>query len=164
MPIKRNQSFFDMDKEFVLQHLETQVSGLSEREASDRLHRLGPNTIESEKKISLLHRIVNQQKNVMVLILTVAAAIALLVGDVKSTLIVVAVIVMNTILGVAQESKAELLLNIEKCSVYARVSPEHVTQLKWQEWLITIVASLMIIPLVDLQKWATAKFRIRKNL
>ena len=102
-----NQSFFIMDKESVLKHLETQASGLSEREASDRLHRLGPNTIESEKKINLLHRIVNQLKNVMVLILTVAAAIALLVGDVKSTLIVVAVIVMNTVLGVAQESKAE---------------------------------------------------------
>ena len=102
-----NQSFFNMDKESVLKHVETQALGLSEREASDRLHRLGPNTIESEKKISLLHRIVNQLKNVMVLILTVAAAIALLVGDVKSTLIVVAVIVMNTVLGVAQESKAE---------------------------------------------------------
>jgi P-type Ca2+ transporter type 2C len=102
-----NPSFFNMDKESVLKQLETQVSGLSEREASDRLHRLGPNTIESEKRISLLRRIVNQLKNVMVLILTVAAAIALLVGDIKSTLIVVAVIIMNTVLGVAQESKAE---------------------------------------------------------
>jgi uncharacterized membrane protein len=39
-----------------------------------------------------------------------------------------------------------------------------VTQLKWEEWLITIVASLMIIPLVDLQKWVTVKFSIRKDL
>lgn len=40
----------------------------------------------------------------------------------------------------------------------------NVTQLKWEEWLITIVASLMIIPLVDFQKWVTAKFSIRKSL
>ena len=102
-----NPAFFSMDKESVLKHLETQVSGLSEQEASDRLHRFGPNSIESEKKISLLRRIINQLKNVMVLILTAAAAIALLVGDIKSTLIVIAVVVMNTVLGVVQESKAE---------------------------------------------------------
>jgi len=39
----------------------------------------------------------------------------------------------------------------------------NVTHLKWEEWLITIVASLMIIPLVDLQKWLTAKFSIRQS-
>ncbi len=104
---KPNQSFFTTGKEDVLHQLETQVSGLSEQEASDRLGRFGPNSIQSEKKISLFRRILNQLKNVMVLILCVAAVIALFVGDVKSTLIVVAVVIMNTILGVAQESKAE---------------------------------------------------------
>jgi Ca2+-transporting ATPase len=99
-----------MDKESVMKHLETQMSGLSELEAADRLRRLGPNTIEQEKKISLLRRIINQLTNVMVLILTVAAIIALLVGDIKSTIIVAAVIIMNTILGVAQESKAEMAI------------------------------------------------------
>jgi Ca2+-transporting ATPase len=38
-----------------------------------------------------------------------------------------------------------------------------VTQLNWEEWLITIVASIMIIPIVDLQKWITAKFNKRKK-
>lgn len=105
-----NPSFYNMDKESVMKHLETQMSGLSELEAADRLRRLGPNTIEQEKKISLLRRIINQLTNVMVLILTVAAIIALLVGDIKSTIIVAAVIIMNTILGVAQESKAEMAI------------------------------------------------------
>lgn len=99
--------FFNMNTTDVLKHLGTRVMGLSEQEARERQLRFGLNKIAVEKKTSLARRFVNQLTNVMVLILSIAAVIALLVGDYKSTLIIVAVIIMNAILGIVQESKAE---------------------------------------------------------
>ena len=126
---QQKPSFFNMDKDSVLKKLATQVSGLSEQDAADRLSRLGRNTIESEKRISLLRRIINQMTNVMVLILAIAAVIALMVGDVKSTLIVVAVLIMNAALGVAQESKAEKAIE----SLRNLTSPDAVVRRDGQE-------------------------------
>lgn len=119
---QRTTLVYGMEQEAVLAHFDTRLSGLSEHEAVDRLHRFGHNLLEVEKKISLFQRVISQMKNVMVLILTIAAGVALLVGDLKSALIVAAVIIMNTILGVVQENKADKAID----SLKKLASPEAV--------------------------------------
>lgn len=102
--------FYTMDIEKVYEHFGTGRLGLTEAEADNRRQLYGLNKIKKGKQRTLLEKVWDQLRNVMVLILLVAAVIALLVGDAKSTLIIVFVVIMNTILGVIQESKAEKAL------------------------------------------------------
>jgi P-type Ca2+ transporter type 2C len=93
--------------EEIYQILETGQFGLSETEAEKRRERYGLNAISKGKKRTLLKKIWEQLNNIMFLVLTVAAIIALFAGDTKSTVIIAIVVVMNTILGIIQEGKAE---------------------------------------------------------
>lgn len=99
--------FFTMDTSEVMRYLDTQEVGLAEQEVKRRQEQYGANKLPRSKKISLIRRFINQLMNIMVLILSLAALVALLVGDYKSTIIIAVVVIMNSILGVLQESKAE---------------------------------------------------------
>ncbi|HBQ63683.1 MAG TPA: ATPase, partial [Clostridiales bacterium] len=108
------QPFHVMAQNEVLQKLNTEASGLTEEEASRRLKQYGSNRMAQVHRRSLVLRIFDQLLNVMVLILSIAAIISLIVGDVKSTAIIAFVIIMNTVLGVIQESRAEKALEALK--------------------------------------------------
>ena len=112
--------FFTMNANEVMQHLGADEMGLTQHEAKRRHEQYGPNKLPKPKKISLARRFLNQLLNIMVLILTLAALVALLVGDYKSTIIILAVIIMNSILGVLQENKAEKAID----SLQDLASPE----------------------------------------
>lgn len=87
--------------------LNSREAGLSEAEAEERLGIYGKNVISRGKKRNLVSKIWEQLNNIMFLVLAVAAVIALFAGDIKSTIIIAFVIVMNTVLGLIQEGKAE---------------------------------------------------------
>ena len=99
-----------MDVGQVYEILGTGSDGLTEEEAGQRRAQYGPNKISQGKKRTLPEKIREQLANVMVLILAAAAGIALIAGDVKSTVIIAVVVAMNTILGIIQEGKAEKAL------------------------------------------------------
>lgn len=103
--------FHTMDIEKVFEYLETGKQGLTETEAEKRRKLYGSNEIIKGKNRTLIKKLWDQIKNIMTLILSIAAIIALFAGDAKSTLIIVFVIIMNSILGVIQESKAEKALD-----------------------------------------------------
>nr|WP_320027337.1 calcium-translocating P-type ATPase, PMCA-type [uncultured Acetobacterium sp.] len=96
-----------METEKLYECLETGKSGLTETEAESRRQLYGSNKINKGKKRTLVKKIWEQLNNIMVLILSVAAIIAFFAGDIKSTIIIIFVIIMNTILGLVQEGKAE---------------------------------------------------------
>ena len=81
--------------------------GLSEEEASRRLEQFGPNELEEAEKPSLLQLIFDQFKNFIVIVLIVAAVVAALLGDYIEAAAIVAIVVLNALLGVVQERKAE---------------------------------------------------------
>ncbi len=108
--------------ESVMAQLETSASGLTSQQAAQRLQQYGPNKLKEAEKISAFRRFLNQLKDPMLIILMVAAAVSagntlidfarvsdlahLSEGLVEVGIIVV-VVLLNAILGVIQESKAE---------------------------------------------------------
>ncbi|MEA1977728.1 MAG: HAD-IC family P-type ATPase, partial [Chloroflexota bacterium] len=81
--------------------------GLSEEEARRRLEQFGPNELEEAEKPSLFRLILEQFKNFIVIVLIVAALAAALLGDYIEAAAILAIVVLNAILGVVQERKAE---------------------------------------------------------
>src|SRR3989338_11616782 len=81
--------------------------GLTEPNAQQRFETLGPNTPPIRKGLSLLKLFLKQFKDFMVLVLLSVSLISLWIQDIKDFIIIMAVVVINTILGFLQEYKAE---------------------------------------------------------
>lgn len=94
-----------------------QRTGLDEEEVQQRLASLGPNELQKPKKESLVARIFKQLADPMIILLIVAAAISGVTGylqgegDIADVVIILFVVLINTVLGVAQEAKAEQALD-----------------------------------------------------
>ena len=97
--------------EEVFKEVQSSPSGLSSQEAASRLEKYGANTLQEGKKKSLLEKFVDQFKDFMILVLLVAAVVSMFAhqGDPDPTdaIIILAVVLLNAVLGVFQESKAE---------------------------------------------------------
>ena len=97
----------------VLQELGVGAEGLSSAQAKERLEKYGPNKLKEVEKPTLLQRFIAQLKDPMLIILMVAAAVSALTGMLSGenewaeVIIIMAVVLLNAILGVVQESKAE---------------------------------------------------------
>ncbi len=96
----------------VLSDIQSSVDGLSSAEAEARLLKNGKNKLAEGKKDSLLKRFVDQLMDPMILILLAAAAISGVLAVVEGesmtdVVIILAVVIINAVLGVYQESKAE---------------------------------------------------------
>lgn len=108
----------------ILAQLESDGSkGLTAAEAEQRLKELGPNTITEERKESLLQKFLNQFKDFMVLILIAASVVSGLLGELADAIIIIAIVIINAILGVYQEGKAEKAIeSLQKMSApHARI-------------------------------------------
>lgn len=104
--------YYCEDSQQVLQELNSQKSGLTEKEAAERLLQNGANEVKSGEGKSLLRRFAEQVADPMIVILLAAAAIsgvlAVLENDsFADVIIILAVVLINAVLGVYQESKAE---------------------------------------------------------
>lgn len=115
--------FHTLDANTALEQLGAGLEGLTEAEVQKRRQIYGGNILEQEKKKGLVQKFFEHFKSVMVVILLAAAFIALIVGDYKSTAIILFVVIMNAVLGVFQESKAEKALEALKSmsSPYCKV-------------------------------------------
>ena len=88
--------------------LETDPSkGLSSEEARRRLGEYGPNIVEEARRRTLLDALAEQFKSVLVIILLVAAAISLWMGETTDAASITAIIVFMAVMGVVQEYRAE---------------------------------------------------------
>ena len=96
----------------VLQHVSSTPSGLSPQEASLRYEKNGPNKLDEAKKKSLVRRLLDQFADPMILILIAAAIISGVTAAIEGefptdVIIIMLVVIINAVLGVFQESKAE---------------------------------------------------------
>ena len=96
----------------VLAELGTSVHGLSGKEAAERLARYGQNKLKEAHKITVFQRFLQQIKDPMLLILLAAAAVSAVTNAISGesfaeVFIILVVVLLNAILGVIQESKAE---------------------------------------------------------
>lgn len=81
--------------------------GLKASDAADRLTQMGKNQLESAKPKSLAMRFLEQLRDPMVIILIIAALISGISGEIADTIIIMLVVLLNAVLGVVQENKAE---------------------------------------------------------
>ena len=108
-----NEREYTLSAQQVLEAQQTTAEGLSVEEAASRREKYGPNKLKEAEKPTLLQRFVAQLKDPMLIILMAAAAVSALTGMLSGesewaeVIIILAVVLLNAILGVIQESKAE---------------------------------------------------------
>jgi len=91
-----------------------QSSGLSKEEAQKRLAKNGPNALIEKKSKTKLQMFLAQLKDTMIYILFAAAAISIFLNEVTDAIIILIVVLINAIIGMVQESKAEAALEALK--------------------------------------------------
>lgn len=101
------QTYFDKTVPQTLEQVKATANGLTAQEAARRLEEHGPNQLAEGKKKSPLVVFLEQFKDLLVFILAVAAVISMVSGNVESTLVIFAVLIMNAVLGTVQYLKAE---------------------------------------------------------
>ena len=108
------------EKDVVLAELSSSAdTGLAESEAGARIEKYGKNKLIEGKKKSLIQRLIAQIADPMVLVLIGAAIVSLITALIEKesptdVFIILAVVVLNTVLGVVQESKAEKAIDALK--------------------------------------------------
>ena len=104
---------YSLEKDTVLSELDTTENGLTSAEAAKRLEKYGPNKLKEAEKDTWFQKFLNQLKDPMLIILMIAAGVSALTGMLSGdnewaeVIIILAVVLLNAILGVVQESKAE---------------------------------------------------------
>jgi len=104
---------YTQSAEEVLQDLGVGAEGLTTAQAEERLAKYGPNKLKEAEKPTLLQRFIAQLKDPMLIILMAAAGVSALTGMLSGepewaeVIIILTVVLLNAILGVVQESKAE---------------------------------------------------------
>jgi Ca2+-transporting ATPase len=110
----------------ITQLLNTTPSGIDDITASERLCEHGKNQIEDKKKKTILQMVLSQLSDFMILILIAAAIISGIIGDVTDTIIILAIIIINAVVGFIQEYRAEKAMEALKNMVanHARILRE----------------------------------------
>ncbi|MBM3351250.1 MAG: cation-transporting P-type ATPase [Betaproteobacteria bacterium] len=103
----RSVAWHHLSMERVGAHLETNLAGLDEREAQERLAKHGPNRLPEAARRSAVVRFLLHFHNVLIYVLIGSAAITAFLGHWVDTGVILAVVIANAIIGFIQEGKAE---------------------------------------------------------
>ena len=109
--------FYTQGVEEVLKSLDTSIDGLSTAQAKERLDAYGYNELDEGEKRSLLSKFIDQFKDLMIIILLVAAALSIITEGrhgLTDACIIFAVVVLNAAFGVYQEGQAEAAIEALK--------------------------------------------------
>ncbi len=154
------QDYFRKTAEEALHAQHTSAQGLSAQEAAQRLRTYGKNQLSEGKKKNLVQIFAEQFQDLMVCILMIAAIISACSGNVESTIVIFAVLILNAILGTVQYVKAEKSLE----SLKAMASP---TAKVLRDGVRIEVDSVNLVPgdilLLEAGDMVTADGRILEN-
>ena len=109
--MKQAKPIWQKSRAELFQDFACSQEGLSSQEASRRLEQYGPNELQAGKQKSIPRIFAEQFADFLVIILIIAAIISAVLGDVESTVVILAVITMNAILGTVQTVKATASLD-----------------------------------------------------
>lgn len=132
-------NFHASTPEETLAHLQSGHEGLSSAEAAERRARFGPNAMEEKPKESMLSRIWAQVKDPMIMILFVAAVISGMMGEMADTIIILAVVIINAIIGLVQENKAQKAIEALK-----KMSAQHAKVLR--DGQVALIDAVNLVP------------------
>jgi len=100
--------------EDVLKHLAVQDRGITTDEAKKRLEQYGPNQLQEAPRSTFLQMLWEQLNNFVVILLIIASVISALLGDYVEAAAIMAIVVLNAVLGIVQEQRAEEALSALK--------------------------------------------------
>lgn len=136
---QRKDVFYTQSEETVLEELQSSQDGLSTSEAKSRLDQYGRNELDEGEKRSLFMKFLDQFKDLMIIILIVAAVLSVITEGTEGmtdAIIILAVVILNAAFGVYQEGQAEAAIEALKSmsSPLARVRRDgHVIELDSKE-------------------------------
>lgn len=121
-----NETWFNKSIEETCKMLETNINtGLNNMQVQEKLKKYGENKLKEKKKKSLVIKFLEQFKDFMIIVLIIAALVSGAVGiaegeGITDTIIILIVVIVNAIIGVTQENKAEKSLEaLQKLSSHA---------------------------------------------
>ncbi len=116
------QHYFDKI-DTVLEKQMTSRNGLDISQVSERLNEYGKNKLDEGQRKSLVVRLLGQMADPMVFVLIAAAVISGAVGEIADMIIILSVVILNSVLGVIQEGKAEKAIEAlqQMSSPYSKV-------------------------------------------
>ena len=162
--------FYTQGEEEVLKNLDTSVDGLSTAQAKERLDAYGYNELDEGEKRSLLSKFIDQFKDLMIIILLVAAALSVItegMHGLTDACIILAVVVLNAAFGVYQEGQAEAAIEALKnmSSPMARVRRDgHVVEIDSRELVpgdIVLLEAGDVVP-ADMRLLEAASLKIEE--
>ena len=106
----KEREWHSLQADEVLKHLEVQEMGLSSEEVEKRLAHYGPNQLREAPRPGFLALLWAQLNNFVVILLIVASVISALLGDYVEAAAIMAIVVLNAVLGIVQEQRAEQAL------------------------------------------------------
>jgi Ca2+-transporting ATPase len=101
------ESWHALTSSEVLEHLKVRESGLSSAEAAERLAQYGPNQLTEAPRLGFWKLLLDQFNNFIVILLLVAAGISAILGEWIDASAILAIVVLNAVLGIVQEQRAE---------------------------------------------------------
>ncbi|MEM2139253.1 MAG: cation-translocating P-type ATPase [Candidatus Woesearchaeota archaeon] len=101
------KEFYSEKIESVFDYLKSSKNGLTDKEVEKRINEYGYNELVELKKTSLLKMFLDQFANWLVILLVIAGFLSLIVGDIKESIAIFVIILLNTILGFIQEYKTD---------------------------------------------------------
>lgn len=113
---------YSLDVKDVIQNLETDtVKGLNDEQIAERAEKYGKNELKEKKKKSMFSRFLDQFKDAMIIILLIAALISFVIAIIEKDpseffepILILLIVILNAVMGVMQESKAEKALDALK--------------------------------------------------
>ncbi len=102
--------WYSLTLEQTLQQLGVTAAGLTAAQAQERLTRVGPNELEQGQKVSALHILAAQFKNVLIVILLAATGLSVAMGHGLESLVIAVIVLFAVGLGFVQEFRAERAL------------------------------------------------------
>jgi len=103
----KQREWHALEAEEVLKHLKVQDKGLTTEEAQQRLEQYGLNQLKEASRPSFLQMLWEQLNNFVVILLIVASVISALLGDYVEAAAIMTIVVLNAVLGIVQEQRAE---------------------------------------------------------
>ena len=162
--------YYTQGEEEVLKSLDTSIDGLSTAQAKERLDAYGYNELDEGEKRSLLSKFIDQFKDLMIIILLVAAALSVItegIHGLTDACIILAVVVLNAAFGVYQEGQAEAAIEALKnmSSPRARVRRDgHVVEIDSRELVpgdIVLLEAGDVVP-ADMRLLEAASLKIEE--
>ena len=111
--------YYNLDIDKVLKELNTSKKGLSEEEVTKRLKKDGQNKLAGAKKRSSFSKFIDQFRDLMIIFLIISAVVSFVISLVKNeaftdSIIIIAIVILNAILGFMQERKADKAIDALK--------------------------------------------------